>query len=851
MEGDRMPDVPLTLPTLIRTIRKRTQSYRSGELVQLRHMECLKLIASQKFHEKRIGYLGAALLLDEKQDTHLLLTNSIKNDLSHPSAWVQSLALSTLGSLGSAAMFRDLAGAVEQLAQVGQPSVRRKAVVCAVHIIRKVPDLTDTFVALGEQLLTERNHSILHGAVMLIAEMCRQNPQTLEHFRKHVPQLVGLLQNLVVAGYSPESSISGINDPFLQVQIVRLLRILGRGNEDTSDSMNDVLAQVATNTETTRNVGNAILYETVLTIMGVHSASGLRVLAVNILGRFLVNKDRNIRYVALTSLQKLLQEESSAVQRHRSTILACLSDPDATVKRRALQLSLALVNHSNVRATIKELLDFLSLCAPDLKSDCASGIFLAAEKFAPNKRWHVDTILQVLTTAGSYVRDDAVPNLTHLIGGAKELHGYAVQQLYQALAQDISQVATWCIGEYGNLLLAGSCEEVEPKQVDPEEMLSLLERVLQSHLSWPATRGYALTALMKLGTHLQGNSINRIRSLVSIYCSCHDIELQQRAVEYNALFRKYDHLRASILEKMPLVEKASYGEDGSEKGQPGREANVTVNIPEVEQCSDSKQPESSQVSDLLNLLGEPTEPSPLQPAIGTPVATGSVLDLLKDLKTPGMVTQEKEMPLVEKASYGEDGSEKGQPGREANVTVNIPEVEQCSDSKQPESSQVSDLLNLLGEPTEPSPLQPATILRCKLRICPGFTQKDLKTPATALPRLVVYERDELLVEFSMERPPLEPTLLLITATVSNRASSDVTGFSLQVAVPKSFEVELLAPSGSTVPRQGGPPIIQSIRVLNPRKLPLRMRLRLAYTLPSGATVQQIEEIHSFPEAAWQ
>ncbi|XP_048372271.1 AP-1 complex subunit gamma-like 2 isoform X3 [Sphaerodactylus townsendi] len=659
-------------------------------------------------------------------------------------------------------MFRDLAGAVEQLAQVGQPSVRRKAVVCAVHIIRKVPDLTDTFVALGEQLLTERNHSILHGAVMLIAEMCRQNPQTLEHFRKHVPQLVGLLQNLVVAGYSPESSISGINDPFLQVQIVRLLRILGRGNEDTSDSMNDVLAQVATNTETTRNVGNAILYETVLTIMGVHSASGLRVLAVNILGRFLVNKDRNIRYVALTSLQKLLQEESSAVQRHRSTILACLSDPDATVKRRALQLSLALVNHSNVRATIKELLDFLSLCAPDLKSDCASGIFLAAEKFAPNKRWHVDTILQVLTTAGSYVRDDAVPNLTHLIGGAKELHGYAVQQLYQALAQDISQqplvqVATWCIGEYGNLLLAGSCEEVEPKQVDPEEMLSLLERVLQSHLSWPATRGYALTALMKLGTHLQGNSINRIRSLVSIYCSCHDIELQQRAVEYNALFRKYDHLRASILEKMPLVEKASYGEDGSEKGQPGREANVTVNIPEVEQCSDSKQPESSQVSDLLNLLGEPTEPSPLQPAIGTPVATGSVLDLLK----------------------------------------------------------------------------------------------DLKTPATALPRLVVYERDELLVEFSMERPPLEPTLLLITATVSNRASSDVTGFSLQVAVPKSFEVELLAPSGSTVPRQGGPPIIQSIRVLNPRKLPLRMRLRLAYTLPSGATVQQIEEIHSFPEAAWQ
>lgn len=48
--------------------------------------------------------------------------------------------------------------------------------------------------------------------------------------------------------------------------------------------------------------------------------------------------------------------------------------------RRALQLSLALVNSSNVRTTVKELLDFLDTCDLDLKADCTSGIFLAAEK---------------------------------------------------------------------------------------------------------------------------------------------------------------------------------------------------------------------------------------------------------------------------------------------------------------------------------------------------------------------------------------------------------------------------------------------------------------------------------------
>ncbi|XP_078393925.1 AP-1 complex subunit gamma-1-like [Cetorhinus maximus] len=311
--------------------------------------------------------------------------------------------------------------------------------------------------------------------------------------------------------------------------------------------MNDVLAQVATNTETSKNPGNAILYETVLTIMDIKSESGLRVLAVNILGRFLLNNDKNIRYVALTSLLKMVQSDHIAVQRHRSTIVDCLKDPDATMKRRALELSLALVNATNVRGMMKELLNVLDDCGPELKADCTSGIFLAAEKYAPSKRWHIDTIMRVLTTAGSYVRDDAVPNLIQLITSAGDLHAYTVQKLYTALEMDISQqplvqVASWCIGEYGDLLIAGKCEEVEPIQVMEDEVLDVLETVLQSHMSLPATRGYAMTALMKLSTRIHEN-VDRIRKVVSIYGSCLDVELQQRAVEYNALFKKYDHMR--------------------------------------------------------------------------------------------------------------------------------------------------------------------------------------------------------------------------------------------------------------------------------------------------------------------
>lgn len=47
-----------------------------------------------------------------------------------------------------------------------------------------------------------------------------------------------------MSGYSPEHDVSGVSDPFLQIKILRLLRILGRNDEVTSEIMNDILAQV-------------------------------------------------------------------------------------------------------------------------------------------------------------------------------------------------------------------------------------------------------------------------------------------------------------------------------------------------------------------------------------------------------------------------------------------------------------------------------------------------------------------------------------------------------------------------------------------------------------------------------
>uniref|UniRef100_A0A8C9SUR3 AP-1 complex subunit gamma n=1 Tax=Scleropages formosus TaxID=113540 RepID=A0A8C9SUR3_SCLFO len=670
-----------------RNVAKLLYMHMLGYPAHFGQLECLKLIASQKFTDKRIGYLGAMLLLDERQDSTLVFF-----DLNHSTQYVQGLALCTLGCMGSSEMCRDLAGEVEKLLKTSNSYLRKKAALCAVHVIRKVPELMEMFLPATKNLLSEKNHGVLHTSVVLLTEMCERSPDMLSHFRKLVPQLVRILKNLIMSGYSPEHDVSGISDPFLQVRILRLLRILGKGDDDSSEAMNDILAQVATNTETSKNVGNAILYETVLTIMDIKSESGLRVLAINILGRFLLNNDKNIRYVALTSLLKTVQTDHNAVQRHRSTIVDCLKDLDVSIKRRAMELSFALVNGNNIRGMMKELLYFLDSCDPEFKADCASGIFLAAEKYAPSKRWHIDTIMRVLTTAGSYVRDDCVPNLIQLITNSVEMHAYTVQRLYKALLDDISQqpfvqVSSWCIGEYGDLLVSGQCEEEDPIQVK-DEVLDVLEGLLASNLSSPVTRGYALTAVMKLSTRL--SSVNRIKKVVSIYGSSIDVELQQRAVEYNHTNKCFNIFTGFLVISLVLV--------------------LTV-------------------------------------------------------YKIAILTKRKVSPI-------------------------------------------------------------------------------------GIPPMTAYNKNGLKIDFTFERSNTNPNIAIITIHAANSTEAEMTNFVFQAAVPKTFQLQLLSPSSSIIPALNQGPVTQVIKVLNPQKQQLRMRIKLTYN-HKGSPVQDLAEVNNFPPQSWQ
>ena len=265
-----------------------------------------------------------------------------------------------------------------------------------------------------------------------------------------------------------------------------------------------------------------------------------------------MNNDKNIRYVALNTLLKTVNIDGTAVQRHRSTILECLKDPDVTIKKRAMELCFALINSSNIKTMVKELLVFLKTAEPEFKQQCSSNMMIAADQHSPDTKWHIDTIFDVLKHSGNTVRDDVIFNTIQLISETSEYQKYAVHLAWRSLQstqhctefQPMTQVCCWCIGEYG-ALLGQPCQELDSGPVGEAEVVAWYQGVVWAANMSVVTKQYALMSLTKLSTRFS-SATTPIQQIIDAFGSHLDVDLQQRGVEFGQLFRSQAGLRPQV-----------------------------------------------------------------------------------------------------------------------------------------------------------------------------------------------------------------------------------------------------------------------------------------------------------------
>ncbi|KIJ26918.1 hypothetical protein M422DRAFT_191591 [Sphaerobolus stellatus SS14] len=535
-------------------------TYILGYKVDVGHMEAVNLISSNKYSEKQIGYLAVTLLMHENSDFLRLVVNSIRKDLHDNNEISNCLALHAIANVGGSEMAEALAEDVHRLliSPTSGNFVKKKAALTLLRLYRKHPDVIPAaeWALRIVSIMDDNDLGVVVSVTSLVLALAQDHRDAYTLcYQKAVDRLSKLvLENEYTATYTYYK----VPSPWLQVKLLRLLQYYPPSDDPTiREVLNQVLQAImeGASNENIKNVQhsnavNAILFEAISLAIHIDTNSPLVATAANLLARFILSRETNVRYLGLDTMAHLAARADSLgpIKRQQKTIIMSLRDKDISVRRRALDLLYSMCDVDNAEAVVGELLRYLRVADYALREELVLKIAISTEKFATSYKWYVDTILQLISTAGDHVGDEVWYRVVQITTNTEELQEYAAKAVFEHLKsptahESLVKVAGYILGEYGHLIAN------DPGYSPYEQFVALHTK--SQYCSAP-TRALLLSTYIKWV-----NVFPEIKShLIAVfdrYRHVLDAELQQRACEYFALSNRPDddELLQNICEEMP------------------------------------------------------------------------------------------------------------------------------------------------------------------------------------------------------------------------------------------------------------------------------------------------------------
>lgn len=630
--------------------------YMLGYEIDFGHVEIISLLGATKFTEKSVGYMALSLLIKPGDELMSLVINSMRNDLTSPLHWANTLALAAISNIGGTGLAEALAPEVQRLLvdslekgssfyglspeqeARNRALTHKKAALCLLRLFRTNPDCVNLadwprYIA---KLLEDRELGVVISTMALLMSMVSTEPS---HFEPLIPYIISILCRLCIvrnsASCDPNYLYYSTPSPWLQVRCLRFLTYYKVTDPQQVVLLNDALQEilgkiVSTPNNNKSNADHSILFEAVNLVIsyGSMATHELRDAAHALLGRFIEVRDANIRYLGLDAMNRLAKLEGPAsVQGHQAAVLMSLGDTDVSVRRRALDLLFLMSDASNAVDVVGELVSHLALADSSMKEELVVKIAILAEKFAAGDfKWYVDTMLQTVVLAGDFVAEAVWYRIVLIVTNHSEVHEYAAEKMMRSIkvnphshnvtapVHDVTlALAAYLLGEVGVHI----CEKPG---------MSGFDQLGALHVHFPhasvRTKAILFTTYMKL-MNLYPDITEEVQNIFRRYStSCH-LELQQRACEYLALPGVGTEIMETVLNTMPpySIEKENslmaLHDESTEKPTTDRTAiqvqkelqNPTVQEEEVASSSSS-----SASSSNIGIGSQPVKPPKAQPA---------------------------------------------------------------------------------------------------------------------------------------------------------------------------------------------------------------------------------------------
>mmetsp|Transcript_60097 Transcript_60097/g.143211 ORF Transcript_60097/g.143211 Transcript_60097/m.143211 type:complete len:1071 (+) Transcript_60097:145-3357(+) len=509
-----------------------------GHDASFAYIHAVKLAHEKNLLAKRIGYLTCNLFLHKDHELMLLLINTMQRDLNSTNHLEVCAALTSVTRLVNLEMIPAISPLVFKLLSHAQESVRKKTIIAVNRFFKLVPETVLDQKDLIRKVLCDPDPSVMGASLHILYEVAKSNPAGCKDL---VPSFVSILKQITEHRLPRDFDYHRMPAPWLQVKLLSILGLLGTADQKASEQMYDILQECMRRADCGVNVGYAIIYECVRTITRIYPEHSLLELAASNISRFISSDNHNLKYLGVTGLSQIVQVSPSYAAEHQMVVVDCLEDPDDTLKRKTLDLLFRMTNPANVEVVVDKLTFHLKTSVDEhLRRDLVQKVTSLAERFAPNNEWYLTTMNTVFELGGDLVPSETAYNLMRLVAEGTgedeetdmQFRQFAVNTYLNLLEKSafhydvLVQVIGWVLGEYACLANVDGYEL--------EDIIDLLCDCVDRQFEDSATRGYLVTALVKLvgQNNLKSTSVNRV---IRSYRSSRLTDLQQRCYEFEQL----------------------------------------------------------------------------------------------------------------------------------------------------------------------------------------------------------------------------------------------------------------------------------------------------------------------------
>ncbi|KAK1659486.1 adaptin N terminal region-domain-containing protein [Colletotrichum godetiae] len=314
----------------------------------------LEVMSSQKYHQKRVGYLAAVQSFRSDTEVLMLATNLLKKDLSSTQATTISLPMATLPHIINPSLA--LSTLSDLLPRLGHsnPAIRKKTIVTLYRLALVYPEtLRAAWPKIKERLMDkDEDPSVTAAIVNVVCELGWRRPHD---FLPLAPRLFELL-------------VDGGNN-WMAIKLIKLFATLTPLEPRLVRKLLPPLTELIRTTP-----AMSLLYECINGIIqggilgsadDVSGREEIATLCVNKLrGMIMVDGDPNLKYVALLAFNKIVVTHPFLVAQQEDVILECIDSADITIRIKALDLVQGMVSSDNLVSIVSRLMKQLKSSAP-------------------------------------------------------------------------------------------------------------------------------------------------------------------------------------------------------------------------------------------------------------------------------------------------------------------------------------------------------------------------------------------------------------------------------------------------------------------------------------------------------